>query len=191
MTMHFLAEGLVVRELLGKGGKGVFATRPIERGTLLASYGGAILTGAELKKLSTAARWYALQVEDDLHLVTPLDQVAGADFINHACQPNAGLSGTTSLVALRAIRAGEEICFDYAMSDSHEHLDFACQCGKPKCRKFVRPDDWRRPELQRRYRKVFSPYLRRRIAAMTLARRRPAALVNDSNKARMSAESMP
>jgi uncharacterized protein len=188
-NMHFLVEGLVVRQLNGKGGRGVFATRPIARGTLLAAYGGIIMSGAELKALSAEERWYALQVEDDLHLVTPVDRVEGADFINHSCEPNAGLSGATNLVALRAIRAGEEICFDYAMSDSHEHLDFACQCGKPKCRSLVRPDDWRRPELQRRYRAMFSPYLRRRIAAVTLARR-PAAAVRNSGAVPMAAESV-
>lgn len=189
MTMHFLAEGLVVRELQGKGGRGVFATRPIARGTLLAAYGGTILSGTALKKLSAAERWYALQVEDDLYLLTPFDQVEGADFINHSCEPNAGLSGATNLVALRAIRAGEEICFDYAMSDSNSSLDFACQCGKPKCRQYVRPDDWRRPELQRRYRAVFSPYLRRRIAAVTLARR-PAPIARDADVVQVPAESV-
>jgi hypothetical protein len=171
MTIHYLASGLVTRTLPGKGGKGVFAARPFARGELLALYGGVIVTGAELERLSAEARLYTLQVEDDLHQVTPLDQVSGPDYINHSCEPNAGLSGTTGLLARRAIKAGEEICFDYAMSDSHVHLEFACQCGKPQCRTFVRPDDWRRPDLQRRYRRMFSPYLRRRIAAEASARR--------------------
>jgi hypothetical protein len=171
MSIHFLADGLVIRALPGKGGNGVFATRPFARGELLALYGGIIVSSAELEKLTSEERLYTLQVEDDLHQVTPLDQVGGPDYINHSCEPNAGLYGTTALVALRAIRAEEEICFDYAMSDSHTHLDFACQCGKPHCRKFVRSDDWRRPELQRKYRRVFSPYLRRRIAAEASARR--------------------
>jgi hypothetical protein len=171
MTMHFLADGLVTQTLPGKRGKGVFAARPFLRGTLLALYGGIIVSGADLEKLSAEERLYTLQVDDDLHQITPLDHISGADYINHSCEPNAGLTGTTGLVALRAIRIGEEICFDYAMSDSNIYLDFACHCGKPKCRKFVRPEDWRRPELQRRYRTAFSPYLRRRIAAEALARR--------------------
>jgi hypothetical protein len=169
--MHFLADGLVVRTFPGKGGQGVFATRPFARGVLLAAYGGAIVTDAELKMLSPEERLYTLQVEDDLHLVTPLDHVGGADFINHSCDPNARLSGTTNLVALRAILTDEEICFDYAMSDSNIYMDFACHCGAPTCRKLIQPDDWRRPELQRRYRMAFSPYLRRRIAAEASARR--------------------
>ena len=168
--MHFLAPGLVARLSSDKDGKGVFAIRPFARGALLAVYGGIIITGVDLERLSVEERLYTLQVDDDLHQLTPLDRVGGADHINHSCEPNAGLFGTTSLIALRAIQSGEEICFDYAMSDSNVHLDFECRCGKPKCRKFVRPDDWRRPELQRRYRTIFSPYLRRRIAAEASAR---------------------
>lgn len=163
--MHYLAPGLVARPSSDKDGKGVFATRPFARGALLAVYGGIIISGADLERLTAEERVYTLQVDDDLHQLTPLDRIAGADYINHSCEPNAGLFGTTSLIALRAIQTGEEICFDYAMSDLNVYLDFACRCGKPKCRKLIQPDDWRRSELQRRYRTAFSPYLRRRIAA--------------------------
>jgi hypothetical protein len=171
MTMHYLADGLVVREFLGKGGKGIFAARRFERGELLCVWGGEVMTGDQLHRLTPEEQLYTLQIEDDLHLVTPLDRVAGADFVNHSCQPNAGLSGAINLVALRAIEPGEEICFDYAMSDSNDLLNFACRCGAPVCRKFVRPDDWRRLDLRRRYRNVFSAYLRRRIAAESSGRR--------------------
>ncbi len=165
MSMHFLSPGLVARQSSSKGGKGVFAAGPFARGALLAVYGGIIISGADLARLTAEERLYTLQVDDDLHQLTPLDRISGADYINHSCEPNAGLFGTTSLIALCAILPGEEICFDYAMSDSNVYLDFSCECGKAKCREFVRPDDWRRPELQRRYRAAFSPYLRRRIAA--------------------------
>ena len=169
--MHYLADDLVVREFFGKGGKGVFAMRRFERGALLCAWGGAIMTGDELRRLQHEAQFYAVQIEDDLHLVTPCDRVGGADFVNHSCEPNALLSGASNLVARRRIEPGEEVCFDYATSDSHDGLRFACECGAPNCRKFVRPDDWRLPELQRRYRGSFSPYLKRRIAAEASGRR--------------------
>jgi hypothetical protein len=171
LNVHFLADGLVIRALPGKGGKGVFAARAFARGSLLAVYGGIIISGVELKKLSEEEKAYTLQVEDDLHQLTPIDKIGGPDFINHSCEPNAGLLGTISLVALRAIHSDEEICYDYAMSDSYVGMDFECRCGMPACRGVVRHDDWRRPDLQHKYRKAFSPYLRRRIAAEASARR--------------------
>jgi uncharacterized protein len=40
----------------------------------------------------------------------------------------------------------------------------ACSCGTPSCRGTITGDDWRDPELQRRYGAWFSRYLADRIA---------------------------
>jgi uncharacterized protein len=164
MGPHYLAEGLVIsgdRETLGKG---VFAVRSFAPGELLAVWGGSIISTGEISKLSENERAYVVQVEEDLHLLTPRAEVASADFINHSCDPNAGLSGSISLVARRAIRPGDEICYDYAMSDSNPFLNFNCQCGSALCRSHISGDDWRLGELQHRYVGYFSPYLQRRMA---------------------------
>jgi hypothetical protein len=164
MGPHYLAEGLVIsgdRETLGKG---VFAVRTFAPGELLAVWGGSIISTADINKLNENERAYVVQVEEDLHLLTPRSEVGSADFINHSCDPNAGLSGSISLVARRAIRPGEEICYDYAMSDSNPFLNFNCQCGAPLCRGHISGDDWRLGELQHRYAGYFSPYLQRRMA---------------------------
>jgi hypothetical protein len=70
------------------------------------------------------------------------------------------------LVAMRDIEPGEEICFDYAMSDSADYDEFDCVCGTELCRKVVTGADWKRPELQERYRGFLSSYLERRIARL-------------------------
>jgi len=82
---------------------------------------------------------------------------------NHSCNPNSGLSGQITLIAIREIERDEEVCFDYAMSDSSDYDEFECHCGQPNCRKKITGRDWKLPELQGRYRDYFSPYLQRRI----------------------------
>lgn len=165
MIAPFIAGGLEVRKLSAKGGKGVFAAKAFSRGDLLVIWSGELVSGDDLKQLSPQQRVFSLQVDDDLHQVTPIHAVTVGDFINHSCAPNAGLADAISLVALRDIGPGEEICFDYATSNSNPYSEFPCRCGHSACRGFVRHDDWRRPELQRRYHGAFSPYLHRRIAA--------------------------
>ena len=86
-----------------------------------------------------------------------------ADWVNHSCDPNAGLVGQIVLVALRDIKVGEEICFDYATSDGSPYDEFECGCGSRLCRHHVTGDDWKLPELQKRYEGHFSPYIQRRI----------------------------
>lgn len=163
MDHHFLADGLAVGDHEANLGKGVFALRPIAAGELLAVWGGRIISTAEIGRLPEAERAYVIQVEDDLHLLTPRPDVGSADFINHSCDPNSGLSSSVSLVALRPIRPGEEICYDYAMSDANPFLDFRCRCGSPLCRGRITGEDWTIAHLQARYGEHFSPYLKRRL----------------------------
>jgi hypothetical protein len=73
------------------------------------------------------------------------------------------LNGQITLIALRDIAVGEEVCFDYATCDGSPYDEFECECGAPSCRKHITGRDWRRPELWERYCGYFSPYLQRRI----------------------------
>ena len=66
---------------------------------------------------------------------------------------------------MRDIQPGEEITYDYAMSDGSPYDEFTCSCGSPYCRGHVSGEDWRRSELWQRYAGYFSPYLQRRIMA--------------------------
>ncbi len=151
------AEG---RDCPGRGGRGVFATRTIAAGDLIAVWGGEVVTEADLPKLPHERR-LAIQIDERLFLFS--NREGPADWINHSCSPNAGMRGQVSLVAMRRIRAGEEIHYDYAMTDGSPYDEFVCSCGSPRCRGFVSGEDWRRPELVRRYAGFFSSYLEARI----------------------------
>lgn len=146
-----------------KGGsqRGVFALGALKQGELIAVFGGAVCDWEALLALPEEARSLSLQVEDELFLVP--ETIGDGDFVNHSCDPNAGLSGQICLVAMRDIQSGEEIRFDYAMCDSLPYDEFDCDCGAAHCRGRVTGDDWKLKELQQRYAGYFSPYLQRRM----------------------------
>jgi hypothetical protein len=150
-----------------KGGRGVFARTPIGGGEVLVVWGGEVITSEQLLAAPPAWRRLVLQVEEGLYLATSRE--GPGDWVNHSCAPNGGLAGQITLVALRTIAPGEEICFDYAMSEGSAYDEFACRCGAVGCRGRVTADDWRLPALQARYRGHFSPYLERRIQAAARA----------------------
>jgi hypothetical protein len=170
-----------------KGGYGVFATRAVQPGELLVVWGGDIVSGEELLDLTPIMQRHSIQVEENLYMV-PHELPEVGDFINHSCSPNSGLSGQMSLVALRPIAKGEEICYDYAMSDGSAYDEFNCSCGSPECRGCVTGSDWALPELQIRYSGFFSPYLQRRIDEMR-ALEKPGLSVVPGIMAEISAES--
>lgn len=58
-------------------------------------------------------------------------------YINHSCKPNAGILGSVTFVALRRIKKGEEITFDYSISEEGPFWKMVCRCGEPDCRKVI------------------------------------------------------
>jgi hypothetical protein len=148
---------------------GVYAVAQIRQDEVIAVWGGEVVAKPVFDTLPDRLRRLSIQVEEDMFLVA-LNE-GPADYVNHSCDPNAGLSGQIVLVARREIAPGEEITFDYAMSDSADYDEFLCDCGAPNCRHQFRGTDWQDPVLWERYKGYFSPYLQRRIDRLKLGTR--------------------
>ena len=148
-----------------EGGCGVFATAGISKGELISLWGGRIVRKDELDPSMPRFTQRVIQVDEDLYLLTAEEKEPN-DCFNHSCDPNLGFFGQIGLVALRDINAGEELMFDYAMSDGGPYDEFECYCGSPDCRKKITGNDWKLPELWVKYQGCFSPYLTRRIMAL-------------------------
>jgi uncharacterized protein len=58
-------------------------------------------------------------------------------FMNHSCNPNATIMGSLSVVALRNIKEGEELTFDYSVTESDSRWEMSCNCGEKNCRKII------------------------------------------------------
>jgi len=89
-------------------------------------------------------------------------------YSNHSCDANLGIRGQITFVAMRDVRAGEELTHDWATTDDDDY-SVECKCGAPNCRRTVSGKDWQRPELQNQYAGYFSTYLGRKIAALDTA----------------------
>lgn len=153
------------------GGRAVFARDVIEPGELVAIWSGRIVTAEELDELAPEIRRHTVQVEEGLYLAS-LTPDEPPDFINHSCEPNVGLDGQITIVAMQRILPGEEVTIDYAMCDGSAYDEFDCECGASACRGRVSGEDWRNPTLWERYAGHFSPYLQRRIEALQQRMRR-------------------
>lgn len=162
MKVNWLTPKAEVREIGGGKGFGSFARAPILAGEIVAVFGGWVVDRAVLLTQTTDRQARSIQIDDDLYLLSGTDPEPG-DMVNHSCEPNCGMHGPSAVATNRNIAVGEELCFDYATCDGHPGPLFVCECRRPTCRGTVTGDDWRLPELQRRYEGFFSPYLERRI----------------------------
>ena len=127
-------------------GKGVYAVKPIKKGSRIIEYLGERISHGE------ADARYETKGDDDGHTFlfiasnrTVIDAgVNGNDarFINHHCNPNCETVIENSRVfidAIRDIKPGEELGYDYQLTwestdDPAELALYACRCGAKKCR---------------------------------------------------------
>ena len=117
----------------GKYGKGLFAARAIKKGETIAVLHGKIFTGTKYDPVFTETMKTWIQVGAHAWLVSLV-----GDFINHSCNPNAGLFGRR-LAALQTIRKGEHIAYDYDIRDWDEWgMPLRCRCGAKNCRKVIK-----------------------------------------------------
>ncbi len=176
-TDSYISPKLEVRPCHEKGHLGVFAVKPIAAGELLMLWSGIIVNAQQVEEYSKQSDLvHPVQVEEDLYLFSAMPDDP-TDYINHSCDANAGMSGQIGVVAMRDIAAGEEVCYDYAMTDGSPYDEFDCNCGAHNCRHRVTGDDWKLPELWERYEGYFSPYLQRRINALKRINEEEAMLV--------------
>lgn len=177
-------------------GMGTFAGRLIHEGEVIFRWGGVVLTESEMRR-----GWHkphtASEIDVGIYLCGPPDDPDSADdFTNHSCDPTAWLADEATVVARHEISAGEEITLDYATFSSHENdvVFEDCRCGAPHCRGIVTEGDWRRPELQERYREHFSPHINELIVEARSEGRPPGVrygsrpVINSEEWARLEAD---
>src|SRR3989338_3529916 len=132
-------------------GRGLFAKEKIIKGELVVSFENGkrkFVVSAVADELFEKGNDHVLQIKDDLYFfATTEGEIENEDHINHSCDPNLGISGNLKFVAFRDVTPGEELAFDYAMSESSDY-SIKCNCGSKNCQKIITGNDWKIPELQ-------------------------------------------
>jgi uncharacterized protein len=147
-------------------GRGLFAVTDIAKGEIVAVKGGHIVDRKTLReKIMPVLGPVEIQISDDLFITPATEQERELSMLysNHSCDPNLGMRGEITFVAMRDIQTGEELTHDWAMTDDDDY-SVECNCGAPNCREAVTGKDWQRPDLQKRYAGYFSAYLAGKIA---------------------------
>jgi SET domain-containing protein len=130
----------------GVHGKGVFAVQDIAEGETIIEYVGEVITWKE------AQRRHPHDPQDPNHTFyfhidesRVIDAKHGGNssrWINHSCDPNCEADeeeGRILIKALRNIRAGEELSYDYGLIIDERYTkklkaEYPCWCGARLCR---------------------------------------------------------
>ena len=114
-------------------GNGVFANKNLKRGEIIFVLKGKIKNW-KVKDLKTSLfgpNWIGIKHG------TWIDPRYPFDLLNHSCNPNMGIRGKLLFVALRDIRKGEELNFDYSTTEDDLLWRMKCSCGAKNCRKII------------------------------------------------------
>ena len=130
----------------GIHGRGVYATAPFRKGARVIEYTGRHLPWKEAMDLPPHRPdepyhtfFFSLDNGDVIDANVDGNQ---ARWINHSCEPNCETNEEDDCIyvyALRALKAGEELFYDYKIVPAERRTkkleqEFACLCGSAKCR---------------------------------------------------------
>ncbi|MAF59467.1 MAG: SET domain-containing protein [Candidatus Pacebacteria bacterium] len=120
--------GLVVKKSKPGAGFGLFVTEPIKKGEFIIEYVGEIIPTKEADERGTR---YLFDISTR-RVVDGSPRYNLARYINHSCKPNCEpeIDGSHIYIyALRNIKEGEELGYDYGKEYFAEYLKGCCKCG--------------------------------------------------------------
>src|SRR6266704_999830 len=116
-------------------GRGLFATADIAKDEIVAVKGGHIISRKQLReKVTPRLGPVEIQIGKDRFIapVTEDEREMSMLYSNQSCDANLGMRGEITFVAMRDIRAGEELTHDWATTDDDDY-SVECKCGSPPC----------------------------------------------------------
>ena len=148
-----MIQSVFIKDSQGKG-QGVFAQKPL-------ALGETVVVGRPIEVLATRTD-YSFQVDIDKHV--QLDKPAR--IINHSCEPNLGVRnnkfGGYDFVALRKIKKGEELTWDYCMTEFVSiAVEGQCLCSSNLCRGTIRGFICLKDDIREGYGEFIGEYLKR------------------------------
>lgn len=160
---------LKIRPSLKYKGVGVFALKPIKKGEIVCDMRkideDVFVSWLEYNKLDKATKDAVVDfcAQDGEGYYGPLDlnYLAMPLYMNHSCDGNVGSDDAGNFIAIRQIKAGEELCFDYALVISRPTYKMMCKCGSKNCRKIITGNDWMDKEFRKKNYKYMSPIQRK------------------------------
>lgn len=145
-------------------GAALYATRDLARGERILTISGRV------QKQPTR---YSIQIDAGRHVEAdgdlPDEEMRLRHpwrFLNHSCDPVARIEGD-ALYARNAIRAGEEITFDYTTTEADMAEPFQCRCGSPRCVGQVQGFMHLAPREQQARRTHLAPHILRILDSLT------------------------
>ena len=122
--------------------KGLYAKKNIKPGTRIIQYIGKLITKKQTEnnnKFDNDKDIYLFNVNNRYDLDGDFKWNT-ARLVNHSCDPNCEVEGKGLeiwITAIKFIKKGEELSYDYGFGYDQDYKQFPCKCGTKKCCGFI------------------------------------------------------
>ena len=146
------------RKKSGINNLGLFAGRDIKKGEKVIEYKGRKLTHKQVEeddRFDNSKAIYLFTL-NERYVLDGDTKTNTAKYINHSCDPNCEvdiIKGKIWIIAIKDIKKGDELSYDYGFGYDADFRQFPCKCGSKNCCGYIVRDDqrWR---INRKYAKT-------------------------------------
>jgi SET domain-containing protein len=136
------------RKKSGINNLGLFAKTDIKKGEKVIEYKGKKFTHKQVEendRFDNSKAIYLFTLNE--RYVLDGDTITNtAKYINHSCDPNCEvdiIKGKIWIIAIKDIKKGNELSYDYGFGYDKDFRQFPCKCGSKICCGYIVRDDQR------------------------------------------------
>ena len=134
---------------------GLFAARDIRAGTIIGSheyikedfYPWSIFETLD-EKTQEKVMNYCVGTEEGFYAPEDFNYLPSIWQMNHSCDGNVAFDKDDNFITIRDVIAGDELCWDYGLTETNPRFKMECHCGSSRCRKTITGNDWKFLRLQ-------------------------------------------
>lgn len=136
------------RKKSGINNWGLFASKSIRKGEKVIEYKGKKYTHKQVDendKFDNSKAIYLFTLNDK-YVLDGDTNTNTAKYINHSCDPNCDvdiIKGKIWISAIKDIKKGDELSYDYGFGYDKDFRQFPCKCGSKICCGYIVRDDQR------------------------------------------------
>ena len=121
---------------------GLYANQNIKKGTKIIEYKGKIISVKQSEtnpKFDNGKAIYLFNISKKYDLDGDF-KFNTARLINHSCEPNCEVFGSGLKIwvyAMKNIKKGEELSYDYGFNYDDDYKAYPCKCGTKNCAGYI------------------------------------------------------
>ena len=121
---------------------GLYANQNIKKGTKIIEYKGKIISVKQSEtnsKFDNEKAIYLFNINKKYDLDGDF-KFNTARLINHSCEPNCEVFGSGLKIwvyAMKNIKKGEELSYDYGFNYDEDYKAYPCKCGAKNCARYI------------------------------------------------------